>query len=290
MVKSIEAKGDSIDAAVDSALRQLGMHRDDVSVEVLQNPKAGFLGFGKEPAVVRVSYQSSPAAKAEEFLKGFLVRFGTPAEIHVREDFENSALDIELTGENMGALIGRKGETLDAIQYLTGIVINREEDERWRVNVDTEGYRAKREGSLEELAQRTAAKALKYKKPVALEPMNAHERRIIHACLQDYAGVTTYSIGTEPNRKVIVSPEGAAPVGGGAPRKPGAPAGNPNGRPRRRRGGARRPSGPRPAGDRPEQPAAPAPEQPAPAAEQPAPVTEQPAPVTEQSAPPSGNE
>ena len=244
MVKTVEAKGDSIDAAVENALQLLGLHRDDVSVEVLQTPKSGFLGIGKEPAVVRVSYQTSPAAKARDFLEGLLVRFGTPAQIHVKDNFSESTLDIELTGENMGALIGRRGETLDAIQYLTGIVINREEEERWRVTIDTEGYRAKREESLEDLAKRTAAKALKYKKPVALEPMNPHERRIVHACLQEYEGVTTYSIGTEPNRKVIVSPEGAAPVGGGQPRKPGTFGGSGNGANRRRhRGGGRRPSG-----------------------------------------------
>ncbi|MEA5038972.1 MAG: RNA-binding cell elongation regulator Jag/EloR [Clostridiaceae bacterium] len=239
MLKSIEAKGDTIDAAVDNALRQLGMHRDDVSVEVLQTPKSGFFGLGKEPAVVRVSYQNSPAGKAKDFLEGLLFRFGTPAQILIKENFEENTLAVELIGSDMGTVIGRRGETLDAIQYLTGIVVNRTEEERWRVTVDTEGYRAKREDSLEELAKRTAQKALKYKKPVALDPMNPQERRIIHACLQDYAGVTTYSIGTEPNRKVVIAPEGSAPVAGGQPQKQAnASSGTPH---RRRRGGRGRP-------------------------------------------------
>ena len=253
MVKSIEAKGESIDAAVENALQQLGLHRDDVSVEVLQTPKSGFLGIGKEPAVVRVSYQTSPAGRAQDFIEGFLVRFGVPAQVRVRENFAENALDIELVGDNMGALIGRKGETLDALQYLTSIVTNREEEEHWRVTLDAEGYRQKREESLEELAKRTAQKALKYKKPVALEPMNPHERRIVHACLQEVEGVTTYSIGTEPNRKVIVAPEGSAPVGGGQPRKPGSPAGG-SSRNRRRR--PRKPGAP--AGSAPAAPQTPA--------------------------------
>jgi len=221
MQRSIEAKGDTIDVAVENALQQLGMHRDDVSVEVLQNPKSGFLGLGREPAIVRVSYQTSPAGKAKTFLEGLLIRFGAPAQIHIAENFEENAVNIELVGGDTGTLIGRRGETLDAIQYLTGIVVNRDEADRWRVTIDAEGYRAKRETSLQELAQHTAQKALKYKKPVALEPMNPQERRIVHSCLQDYAGVTTYSIGTEPNRKVIVAPEGSRPIGGGQTEKAG---------------------------------------------------------------------
>ncbi|MBO4930197.1 MAG: KH domain-containing protein, partial [Clostridia bacterium] len=116
------------------------------------------------------------------------------------------------TGDNMNAVIGHHGDTLDAIQYLVNIVTNRKEDERWRVTVDTENYRAKREESLANLAHKTAQKALKYRKPVGLEPMNPHERRTIHATLQEVEGVTTYSVGTEPNRKVIVAPADMAPA------------------------------------------------------------------------------
>ncbi len=211
-MKYLEAKGDSIDAAVESALRELGMTRDDVSVEVLQQPKSGFLGFGKEPAIVRVSYEVTPTGRAVDFLQGLLVRFGTPAQIHASENIEERTIALTLSGENMNAVIGHHGDTLDAIQYLVNIVTNRKEDERWRVTVDTENYRAKREESLAALAHKTAQKALKYRKPVGLEPMNPHERRTIHATLQEVEGVTTYSVGTEPNRKVIVAPADMAPA------------------------------------------------------------------------------
>lgn len=211
-MKYFEAKGDTLDAAIESALQQLGLTREEVSVEVLQKPKAGFLGIGKEPAIVRVSYEVSPAGRAVEFLEGLLVRFGTPANIETEEDLSERNIRLNLVGENMNAVIGHHGETLDAIQYLTNIVTNRKEEERWRVTVDTENYRAKREESLVALANKTAQKALKYRKPVALEPMNPHERRTIHAALQEVEGVTTYSVGTEPNRKVIVAPEGMAPA------------------------------------------------------------------------------
>ena len=211
-MKYLEAKGDSIDAAVESALLELGMTRDDVSVEVLQQPKSGFLGFGKEPAIVRVSYEVTPTGRAVDFLQGLLVRFGTPAQVHASENIEERTIALTLSGENMNAVIGHHGDTLDAIQYLVNIVTNRKEDERWRVTVDTENYRAKREESLAALAHKTAQKALKYRKPVGLEPMNPHERRTIHATLQEVEGVTTYSVGTEPNRKVIVAPEGMAPA------------------------------------------------------------------------------
>lgn len=238
MLKTIEAKGDSIDEAVQKALTELGADRDDVSVEVLQKPKSGFLGFGREPAIVRVSYETSPADTAREFLSGLLERFGTPARIDIEVDQQERAIRIELSGENMGAVIGRRGDTLDAIQYLTSIVANREEEERWRITVDTESYRKKRESALQALAQKTAQKALKYRKPVALEPMNPHERRIIHSALQDFEGVTTHSTGSEPNRRVIVTPTGTqrAPQSG---RSQGG-----------RRSG-RRPQGSRPQGGKP---------------------------------------
>lgn len=206
MIKVIEAKGDSIDAAILNALKELGCDRDEVSVEVVKKPKSGFFGFGKEPAIVKVTYQASPAGKAKDFLAGLLTRFGTPAHIEVTENEEEKTIHLELSGDNMGAIIGRRGDTLDAFQYLTSIVTNKDEDDRWRVTVDTENYRAKREAALIALANKTAQKALKYKKGVALEPMNPHERRIIHSALQEVEGVTTYSTGSEPNRKVIVAP------------------------------------------------------------------------------------
>lgn len=220
MVKYIEAKGETIEAALENACKELGCSRDDLaSYEMVQMPKAGFLGIGRQQAIVKVEYRTSPAGRAQEFLSGLLERFGTPAELTVSENYEEKTINIQLNGDNMGTVIGHRGDTLDALQYLTSIVANREEEDRWRITVDTENYRAKREGTLEALAQKTAQKALKYKKAVALEPMNPHERRIIHAALQDVEGVTTYSTGSEPNRKVIVAPEGMQPVQSAAPKK-----------------------------------------------------------------------
>lgn len=232
MNKAIEARGDTIEAAIQNALSALGCERDDVSVEVVQNPKSGFLGIGKVQAIVRVEYSASPAGKAKDFLEGLLIRFGAPAHIEVRENDEEKTIHLELSGDNMGAVIGRRGDTLDALQYLTSIVTNKGEDERWRVTVDTEQYRAKREAALVALANKTAQKALKYNKGVALEPMNPHERRIIHSALQDVEGVTTYSTGNEPNRKVIIAPEGV---------QASRPRGGKSGKGGSRRGGRRRP-------------------------------------------------
>ena len=224
MVKYIESKGETIEAALENACKELGCSRDDLaSYEMVQMPKSGFLGLGRQLAIVKVEYRTSPAGRAEEFLSGLLERFGTPAQLTVTENYEEKTISIQLDGDNMGAVIGHRGDTLDALQYLTSIVANREEDDRWRITVDTENYRSKREGTLEALAQKTAQKALKYKKAVALEPMNPHERRIFHAALQEVEGVTTSSTGSEPNRKVIVAPEGMQPnQAGAAPKKSGS--------------------------------------------------------------------
>ena len=204
-MKYLETKGDTIDAAVESALAQLGLSRDDVSVEVLKQPKSGFLGFGKEPALVRVSYETTPTARAVDFLQGLLIRFGTPADIHAEEDIREHTIALTLTGDNMNAVIGHHGDTLDAIQYLTNIVTNRKEEERWRVTVDTENYRAKREDTLVRLANRMANRAVKTGRKVSLEPMNPYERRIIHSALQGNEAVDTHSEGEEPNRHVVIT-------------------------------------------------------------------------------------
>lgn len=208
MIKSVEAKGDSIDAAIANALAQLQKERDDVTVEIVEKGKSGFFGIGAQPSVVRVSYETSPADTAVDFLDGLLERFGVPARVECSVDELNDTININLTGENMGAVIGRRGDTLDAIQYLTSIVANKNEEKRWHLVLDTENYRAKRRATLEKLAVNTAQKAIRYKRSMALEPMNPQERRIIHAALQEYEGVSTHSVGTEPNRKVIVVPDG----------------------------------------------------------------------------------
>jgi len=241
MRKVIETTGATIDQAIENALLQLGCSRETegVEIEVIARPKSGFLGFGKEPAKVRVSVDGTPADVARKFLEGLLVRLGTPAQIEVSENRGEKEIHMDLSGDNMGAVIGRRGETLDALQYLTTIVANRAEDDRWRVVLDTENYRAKRQEALIALANKTAARVVKYQKAVALEPMNPHERRIIHAALQPNEAVTTYSTGNEPNRKVIVALAGSEPKeNAGQVKKTGSA---------RRSGGHKRSRGRRPA-------------------------------------------
>lgn len=145
---------------------------------------------------------------AGEFLEGVLKVMGVDAKLESRVDRSENTVHIELSGENMGFVIGRRGETLDALQYLTTIVTNKKEDSRWRVTLDTENYREKRTASLIALAGKTANQAVKTGKSIALEPMSPQERRIIHSALQDNKAVTTFSTGQEPRRKIVIAPQG----------------------------------------------------------------------------------
>ena len=279
----IDVTGKTEDEAIRKGLEQLGMDRDDVSVEILERAKSGFLGIGSNPARVRLTYgpEEAPVAEpapvvkpvvqkpAEEkkperpaapkaadkpqrsenaqrgdraprpqrtdkpqraerpekkdvptidlplcedenaqrivtFVSGLLEHMDSAAQVKVYE-VEKGRYKVILEGEKLGQLIGRRGETLDAIQQLTNYAVNTGSDKRIRIQMDAENYRAKREQSLESLAAKVAAKVAKYRRSVTLEPMNAYERHVIHAALQDVKGVTTYSIGTEPNRRVVVA-------------------------------------------------------------------------------------
>ena len=253
MRKFVETTGRSEEDAIAAALFQLGLDRDDVSVEVLQRPKNGFLGFGSNPARVRVSYEvegedeppvpmqkeepvSAPQAepcsenqlqpedeviiakeepvvrpaagdaKAEricQFLTGLMAHMEVEATPEI--SITDNGYQVILQGPNLGAIIGRRGETLDAIQQLTNYAINRSQSKRVRIHIDAEGYRAKREEALQRLAVKVAGKVVKYRKNVTLEAMNAYERHVIHSALQEYPDVTTYSTGTEPNRRTVVA-------------------------------------------------------------------------------------
>lgn len=215
MLKSIEVSGKTEEEAIALVLSELGLDRDEVSVEIVQRAKTGFLGLGATPAIVRISYEhieieEDPYEKVRSFLSGLLQRMGVEAEIAVTER-PSGGVNVELSGRNMGAVIGRRGETLDAIQHLANYVVNAGAEKRLHINVDAENYRSKREESLIHLAQKMAAKVLKYKRSMALEPMNSYERHIIHTALQDVDGVSTCSTGTEPNRRVVVSFDKAQP-------------------------------------------------------------------------------
>ena len=306
MEKSIVTTGKTIDLAIEAALTQLGLDRDSVSVMVLQQAKAGFLGFGAQPAKVQVTYEApdpvpeapkvalsaasrskpkpkpvapekkpevvkpavnkveapkvetpkveapkaeapkpqqpktpkapksetpkvpkenrepkapkapkepkvyAPAAEGsteetiEKFLKGLLENMGSNAVPHAVKG-EDNTYHVDLVGEDLGFLIGHRGETLDAIQHLCNYAINRDVSGHIRINVDAEEYRQKREDSLRRYARKKAQQVLKARRRTTLEPMNAYERHVIHAALQDYPGVTTYSTGTEPNRRTVVA-------------------------------------------------------------------------------------
>ena len=299
MEKTIVATGKSIDLAIESALTQLGLDRDSVSVQVLQQAKAGFLGFGAQPAKVQVTYEvpdpkpepekpksalgsasrSKPKAKPlpekkpepernaapkaekkveapkpekkpeapkaekprkekkaepakapkapkepkevkaprvytpaepgsteekiEVFIKGLLEHMGSKAVPHAFKETDNTYF-VELVGEDLGYLIGRRGDTLDAIQHLSNYTINRGVEGHIRINVDAESYREKREDSLRRYARKKAQQVLKARRRTTLEPMNAYERHVIHAALQDMENITTHSTGSEPNRRVVI--------------------------------------------------------------------------------------
>ncbi len=217
MAKRVEATGKTVEEAIQAALAELGCSREDVTVEELVKPRSGFFGIGAIEARVAVTYNPSPAEHAREFLTGLLEHMGVEAEVVEVPAEEGIAFDIR--GENMGVVIGRRGDTLDALQYITSIVVNRGADEHIKLTIDTENYRKKREESLANLANKVAARVLKYRKSVTLEPMTAYERRIIHSTLQNTRGVTTFSTGSEPNRRVVVS----LVAGNRPPRRTGAP-------------------------------------------------------------------
>jgi len=205
MQKSIEVQGRTEDEAIESALEQLNMSRDDVSVEIVEQARTGFLGLKNTPAVVKVIYEATDdrTEQVDAFLKGLFARMDIEVGLDISES--DDSIDVILTGKEPGALIGRRGETLDAIQHLTNYVINRSVSGRVRINLDAENYRQRRNEALENLASRTASKVLKYRRNMTLDPMNAYERHVIHTTLQDHGQVSTFSVGSEPNRRVVIA-------------------------------------------------------------------------------------
>ena len=205
MIKNIEVSGKTEDEAIESALEQLHLTRDDVSVEIVERAKSGFLGLKSTPAVVKVLYEAKEdrAWAVEAFLSGLFKRMDVEVDMEISEG--SGSIEVALSGKDPGALIGRRGETLDAIQHLTNYVINRSGPGRIRVNIDAENYRQRRNETLESLAVKAAAKVIKYRRNVTLDPMNAYERHVIHSALQEHESVTTHSIGSEPNRRIVVS-------------------------------------------------------------------------------------
>lgn len=201
MNRCVEVSAKNAELAIAQALEKLGIAREQAQIEVLDEGRAGILGLGSRDAVVRVTGIETAEDRAVDFLTEVTEKMGAPANVEAKMGDE--AMNVELSGENMGMLIGHHGDTLDALQYLTSLVVNRGAEDYTRVVLDTEGYRDKRAKALAQLAERTAARAIRTGR-VALEPMNPYERRILHTTLQDHPRVTTYSEGEEPYRRVIV--------------------------------------------------------------------------------------
>ncbi len=212
MKKELIISAKTVEEAIVDGTAQLGVSKEDISYEILEEPKKGFLGMGAIPAKVKVTYILKPLEAARVFVETLLRDLGIEGEISVHDDGDGEAL-ITITGEGVSALIGHHGDTMEAFQYLVNLAANKKDDEGrqyTRINIDIENYREKREETLRRLSAKVAAKVKKSGKNIALEPMNAYERRIIHAEIQKIDGVSTNSVGIEGNRRVIVFPEGAA--------------------------------------------------------------------------------
>jgi len=201
MSKEYIFTGKTIDDAISAGCSELGVDRDSISVEVLEAPSKSFLGLLSTNAKIKIIVKD-PEPQYQTFISDVLRILDIDAEIKIEKN--DDVVNIELIGENMGLIIGRRGETLDALQYLTSLVANRGSEEFVKINIDTENYRKKREDSLIALANKMAARVQKYKKSITLEPMNPFERRIIHSTLQNNKFVSTSSVGTEPNRRVVI--------------------------------------------------------------------------------------
>lgn len=207
-MKTIQSTGKTVEEAIASALKELGgVSRDKVDIEVIEEGSRGLFGLlGTKSAVVRLTVKESKAEKAQEFLQALMEKMGVKAEVEIiSADQEQVFLDI--LGEDLGNLIGRRGQTLDSIQYLVNLVVNRGSQERVRLIVDVSGYRQRREQTLYNLAVRLAERVEQKGESVTLEPMSAHERRVIHLALQDNPKVYTQSRGEEPDRKIIICPK-----------------------------------------------------------------------------------
>lgn len=205
-MKVVEKRGKSVDEAIGAALEELGVSVDDVVVEVLDEPTKGLLGvIGRKAALVRVSVKSDPEDVARMQLTALLDAMEIDYMIETVETLEPGLVRINIMGNDMGLLIGRKGETLNAIQFLLGLMVNRVSEERIRVVLDVENYRLKKEENLKNLAVKLSEKVKKTKRSVTMRPMSPRERRIIHTALQNDPEIFTFSQGEEPERKVVIS-------------------------------------------------------------------------------------
>lgn len=205
IMEFIEVSAKTVADAITEACQKLEVTSDKLEYVVVEEGSSGFLGIGSKPAVIKAKTKSSIADIAKDFLKDVFAAMNMVVAVDVKYDEDNKNLDVDLSGDEMGVLIGKRGQTLDSIQYLLSLVVNKESEEYIRVKVDTEDYRKRRKETLENLAKNIAYKVKRTKRPVSLEPMNPYERRIIHSALQNDKYVTTHSEGEEPFRRVVVT-------------------------------------------------------------------------------------
>ena len=201
----VEFTAKTVDDAITAACRKFLVTSDKLEYEVIEEGSTGFLGFNAKPAKIRAKVKGSVEDTAREFLNDVFDAMKMTVVVDVKFDETDGFLDIDLSGDDMGVLIGKRGQTLDSLQYLVSLVVNKEAEEYIRVKVDTENYRKRRKETLENLAKNIAYKVKRTKRSVSLEPMNPYERRIIHSALQNDKYVTTHSEGEEPFRHVVVT-------------------------------------------------------------------------------------
>ena len=201
----IEVSAKTVDDAITEASIKLGTTSDKIEYEVIEKGSTGFLGIGSKNAVIKACKKFSVDGEVLEFLNNVFRAMDMEVEVLINVNETNRQIDVELKGDDMGVLIGKRGQTLDSLQYLTSLAINKSSENYYKVKVDTEDYRKRRKETLENLARNIAYKVKKTRRSVALEPMNPFERRIIHSALQNDRYVTTHSEGDEPYRHVVVT-------------------------------------------------------------------------------------
>lgn len=201
----MEFSAKTVDDAITEACQKLTVTSDKLEYEVVEEGSSGFLGIGSKVAVIKARVKCSVQDKAKDFLREVFDAMHMTVVIDVKYDEVEGAMDIDLSGDEMGVLIGKRGQTLDSLQYLVSLVVNKDAEKYIRVKVDTEDYRKRRKDTLENLARNISFKVKRTKRPVSLEPMNPYERRIIHSALQNDKYVTTHSEGDEPFRRVVVT-------------------------------------------------------------------------------------
>ena len=198
----IEVSAKTVDDAITESLVKLGTTSDKIEYEIIEKGSSGFLGIGSRPALIKVRKKSEVEDYVYDFLHNVFLAMNMEVEILINKSEDGKNVDVELKGEEMGVLIGKRGQTLDSLQYLTNLAVGKQVNEYVKVKIDTEDYRKRRRDTLENLAKNIAYKVKRTKRSVSLEPMNPFERRVIHSALQNDRYVNTHSEGEEPYRQI----------------------------------------------------------------------------------------